>query len=734
MSSSSKTQTDGTAYKGHPLIPEDIANMLRTYRKEVLEDLTSVGLVRRSVKQLEKSPLFAINTIVQRSDIHLQIDFNEHTVDIYAPDVSRASCSCSSVSLCVHIISTILSLQQSLEAGSENEQPKQNIPKATHSVVTQTTSIPNDNGLKKLTLELLDECSTHLFSWAGKTNSKKVALWFAQKDTSLFNITTLAKTTSLEIYASDAEKCRFVSGAGLPGIVSDFNGSAHKEKVLKLLLQWLVSEDVKIPWPDYLGESKELGKLSETEKSILGEILQLIFRILEVGVMHLNQRFADTCMVLAYSGRGESLPRLAGMMLRLSEHIENQLKQGPEADSRAIVQMLLDIWQYICEIHSVDDTKRMSQLRGSLRRRYQPKKLGLLWVAGLHTYQKKSAIGVELSLFDVETTQSYRVNIGRWGQQAKTVNLHQLLSQTIGWHGSSNAAHMSGQFIELENALVSEDNKLSTSQNTQVKTVAYEGTTHPNLFDKITVSYWKDLHDNLSETLVTDGLKSAQGQYKLLKPTQFSDMAFDEYSQCWQGVIKDQDGKLLPLFLPASMSGKQRAQSFNKIVSHHVKNICALLVNISVNSGDIHITPVAITIEKREKLTHYNLYWAHEEKALTSLGKLSKWLNSNALIESKEFIHSYHKDNNHLSFLQVLQTLREQLLSRCELGLNCTYSLPVEVSKLLEMLNIYRCTELRQILFNALENSHPNNLMTALYALSLMSEQARLHNALNLKY
>lgn len=664
---------------------------ITVYDDAALADLTSIGLLRRARKQVDAGKV----TLVASAEKQGTLTVGGCNVILSAGPLTEACCDCSATGVCVHILAAVLFIR-------ERALPEKRA--AADGAAWAPTTEP----------DLEQYTPRKIFKWAGKPATRLAARILAavpEPDRHIEN-----GTTSIKIRLGGGRQCRYVAGAGLDGVICEAPQSRRKGIIAACLLHWWQSRGTEIFWPDFVARHTPERPLSDGEKTLLQRIDAELAEMLTTGLMHLPRHTEDALRGLAWSARGEDLPRLSALVLRLADELAAFRMRKAGTDPQLLLDRLVAVKGLLAALsHSPSD--HLSPLRGRFKRDYSDHPVGPLWLCGGYQYATRGdAFGICVLLWDLDTGIPLQVNIGRTGEAARTFNPQEAWQAVLAWQHGRSPATLNGRVLEIKGAKVSADGRLSQSTTTILKNVE-DASPHQDRLEALGFRDWKALTAELTRRL---GEPETPSFAVILRPRRLQAFAINELTQQWTGWIGDHDGRWLRLNLPVNADHDRRVKIINKVIDGAAHRIWGLVVDARLVDTELFMAPVSVIVKHQQDWVclHPDL----DDIDLKQHGRLGTWLRRRIGRERPQPVDTLSPPD--LTGLHALfDRIQHKLLGVAELGLRCDYLETEPLVPLVRELQSISAPLLAKCLQRLQQDACLDTLVQAHYALGTARQQ-----------
>ena len=669
-----------------------------SYDAEALAELTSVGLVHRARKQVD-----AGNVALESDTPSEGILFvGSRTVAIGTGPLTEARCDCSASGSCVHVMAAVLFMRD-----------QRAVAAATEAETAPALSAEED---------LQQYPPAQIFIFAGKTGIRQAARLLSAVPEE--ERTIESGGTSIKIELGAGQQCRYVAGAGLGGIICEAPERQRKGIVTACLLHWWQARGQNIEWPEIDLDQTSDRPLTRNEIELTRRLDEALIQMLDTGLMHLPRHIEDVLRGLAWSARGENLPRLSAQVLRLSGELAAFRQQRAGADPLLLLNRITALKALLVALAECPPKKRTA-LRGLFKREYSHRKLGPLWLCSGYQYATRSdALGISVLLWDLNSGEALQVNVGRTGEAARTFHPHTAWQSVLAWQKGRSPAALNGQVLELKGAKVSSDGRLSQSKTTRIM----KNETAGKYADRLeTMGYrdWRQLTDAMTRRL---GLAGETNWPVIIRPKHLQTFTVAEYEQQWVGWVGDRCGRWLRLSLPVNACHDQRVKFLNQLIKWTAGRIWGLVLDIRRTETQLNLTPVSVIIRKSNEWIC--LQPDLERIDLKRHARLGAWLRQRMRREKDLPLETIHPPD--LSGLHDLfERIQEKLLGAAELGLRCSYLEEAPLKPLIADLQSIGVNDLAHCMERLEKKATADSLIRAQYALQAARQQYLIQGSLH---
>lgn len=444
-----------------------LARTLVAVDDATLAALSSVGLVRRAHKDLEKGDALRYDVSVDG----ITILVGDGTVTMPAGGPAAATCTCPAGKRCRHVLVATLLLKRELsgktgqEVGSVPASGGQPAPDASDTPLAQGSERPGGPA------ELLSLSMGDLIKWVGrKTLREAAAIIDSLPDESVImgdagSVMVRFPTTGVEV--------RYLPGGGLAGMISSATVKSRDRYLAAAALAIRRAGGVRDDLLSAVGERSESATsvsssgAPRTRDQVVAAAQSLLFEAVSTGLSHLSTSTRDRLRTLSISATGVQLPRLALSLRGLAEETDLLLRRDGQADEGRLFISAARSFALTSALAAAGSAAKAA-LVGQSRSRYAP--VGNLELAGVAAYPWQTRSGYEgltLLFWDTTTRRWCSWSDSRPGGRDGAFSAVARYRQDLPWQGAGTAWRMSRARFRLLDALRNDHGRLSGSARTQ---------------------------------------------------------------------------------------------------------------------------------------------------------------------------------------------------------------------------------------------------------------------------
>lgn len=613
-----------------------IAQFYRAYDDNALSTYANAGILRRAQKDILANKVFINEETASSEKITLSSD--NQTVTLPANGLNNASCDCSSVSACKHIIASVLYLQ-SLAAHSdhvatkeveaeklvENDDENEKALSVNHSNTivpmddkeTNPTAISLTALEEVLTFELEDlQKLAKKIPKAKRAKALTLALNYFAKDTENkqnLSAQIINESSSIRIQLADqSEEIRYIAGAGFDGMLSKIERDtssyhwlallaiqkAHAtEEQQNLLHHWLKAE---------LSETStraplNLERLSAPALTVLEDIAFDIEQLINLGLSHIDSYAANRMHLANTLARSQHLPRLAMQLRQLSGQMHDFINGDNHSNERLVLLSLAELFADLYMLRNSTGSE-LAMLRGKLRQQYdsdeQRADLQLLPLGARWWQSQGKARG--LTLYFYEANEQQIIEFTQTRAQAQDL----AFSKQTAWHNAtwlSTAQNLMNQYSTLSNPRFNDNGGLAVTGSQVSASQALKDNFARYIQDIGAIAFdnWQNLDQNWQSQL---GIEGRVEPLIILNPSKIGTLVIDEIEQCVWWPISDHANNQLRLRLNWNASEPQSIHNIEKLERINFYDIQMLIAHVTINDNVIELSP--LTLVMTEQLFH----------------------------------------------------------------------------------------------------------------------------------
>lgn len=604
----------------------------RNFDDDALAALASAGLVRRAIKDVDAGKV-AWEAPPGPREGALRVDGQR--VSIGAEGPAKAACDCPAPDICKHILAATIWLRAGVPAGGE--------------VGAEVGGADsgggggggNDDGASKVDImaELLALEPAALFKGAGVVATRKAAALFAGAGAA--NVTTQGGVLLIELPQLDFT-CRYISGGGFAGMVSEAAAASRTALHLAALAAVRRQQGLDFSWPGeaIVVSAPEEDALTEAERQYLERLRQLLLEVCRGGWAHVSDVIPAQLRALAMSARVESFPRLAGLLRALAGTTELVIKRDLSADERQAIRLAARIYALSLAL-ARGSGETLRELRGRTRRRFDDSQALELLPLGAHWWEHHGgAHGLTISFWDPSSASVMQAALARRDGADIRFNRDNAWSMQSLWTGAGTVQRLCAGALALDNVRLSDDNRISLASETQARMLP-RWSASDDRWNAAGYDDWRALADAIK---LSAGLRGEALDCVLLKPAAVDTPRLDEARQIFHWRLRDRHGAPLSLRLSCDATRRDRIAHIEAWHSAGVP-IKAVLARLDPDFDGGALEPLALIVEERGMLRAVSLDYEGPGRgtAPSLMQRLSRMLQSKPA-PATDAATSAHKD------------------------------------------------------------------------------------------
>lgn len=223
-----------------------------------------------------------------------------------------------------------------------------------------------------------------------------------------------------------------------------------------LTVKRLAGRDGPVPPPAPAGQTE----LVDERRAVAERARRVVNDLVAVGLLHLGDTDRERLDSLSASARGAKLYRLSILAERASDQVAALEDLTPDADTGRLLDQLAEVATVaeVTERLLADDSPLPETLTGRARARYE--NVGGLRLAGVGHYPwGDRRFGGQTAVLLSDPSTGYTVT-------RPTMASGRSLDASLGWNGVASVGSLSGRWITVDGAAVSEDLRLSAAGST----------------------------------------------------------------------------------------------------------------------------------------------------------------------------------------------------------------------------------------------------------------------------
>ena len=533
-------------------VREQLVAQLRRFDDDALVALANKGLLRRAQKDLEKNPPV---TVEDGSD-RVTVSLGDIRVSFDARGPAHAKCSCPAASVCQHILAAVIFLQKSTATTAEEPQSAEQTP-------PESSSPTSDNAgageLAALQAELTRMTPAELSKHAGKAGYRWAWQFVLDLDAE-HGFTAGGERHVVLTFSRPHMTFRYLGG-GLANMIADLEVARIEKYRVAAVLAFQRAQGVALTPPEPVGGARgsglDFGKddaagspdpenLTESRRRLLASGQQLICECLELGLSHLSQGIHERFATLAVWAQGVEYYRLALLLRRIADHVENLLERTGAADEHALLDEITLAYGLMAALQgAASQNQAPARLVGSARSRYESmQNCELLGLGALAWRSPAGYVGLTLILWSPAEQEFLSCSDARpEGQRGFDARARYKASGP--WTGLGAPAMATGRRVQLVAPQINAAGRLSASEKTSA-TVLPQSTAAEFVAALRPFSSWPEAFQARTATrLSLLATPQPMKDWAVLRPQRFGAARFDEARQVLVWPLFDADDNRL---------------------------------------------------------------------------------------------------------------------------------------------------------------------------------------------
>lgn len=441
-------------------LKQQLLDQLARFDEAAFVALANRGLFRRALKDLEKQA----GVLVNDSDESLTVAIAEHRITFDARGPSHARCTCPASSVCQHIVAAAITLKKLAAEAS------------------QVTAAPevSDDVLAPLREALLAIPTKALVAHAGRAGYRWA--WQFVADLSSESPLQIGGETHLVLSFQRPRLNLRYMGGGLENLLADVDiAQLEKYRVAAVLaFQQAHGQTLVPPEPSPrerkaeldLGRDHQLADSSATTQRASRErlrerVTQLLVECLELGLAHLSRGIFERFSTLAVWSQGAEYYRLALMLRRIADHVEQLLERAGSADEHLLFDEMTLAYGLVSALDvAAARGAAPTYLVGRARSSYESAGTMTLLGLGASAWRSSSGyVGLTLLFWSNQERRFYSCTDARPEGQ-RGFNPIARYKAAGPWSGLGAPALVTGRLLVLTDAQVNAAGRLSAADST----------------------------------------------------------------------------------------------------------------------------------------------------------------------------------------------------------------------------------------------------------------------------
>jgi hypothetical protein len=572
---------------------DKLVALLTRFDEDAFVALANRGLFRRAQKESEK----LAPQLLADDDATVSVRVGEHTIVFDARGPAHAKCTCPSITVCQHILAASIWLQQTHSSQSAAAPTSATSLAASPLLAatnetgdkTNAATIPPSSAqstatdlLTPLREELLALPLAALTKYAGKPGYRWA--WQFVNDLEIETSFTIAGEKNLVLgFARPRITFRFMGG-GLDGLIADSDvAQLNRYRVAAVLALRVACGEATVAPEDSkagatgaldLGKDHQLAEsaddnLKSSRQKLRASAVQLITECIALGLSHLSDGIEQRFATLAVWSQGAEYYRLALLLRRIADHVEQLLERAGNADEHRLLDELTIAFGLVSALEIADQSGLTPQhLVGAARSRYED--VGTIELIGLGAQAWRSPAGyIGLTmLFWSPRDQAFLSCSDARPENQRGFNPVARYKAAGPWSGLGAPELLTGSTFTLTRASTNAIGRLSANAHTSLANIR-SGSAAQIRETLNTFHSWTTLAEVLAQHKQSV-LASAQPMkdWAVIAPASFGTAHFDKVTQTLNWPVFDQDDNIIVLEL-----------AFDDFSAHAIKRVEVMTQN-----------------------------------------------------------------------------------------------------------------------------------------------------------
>jgi hypothetical protein len=491
---------------------EKVAAHLESYDEAALIALSSKGLVRRAVKDLEREPISIAST---KDAVEVRVGAEVVRIDERGP--KHARCSCPARAACRHLLAAIMFLRSQSHPREEAD------PEA-------------------LAAEILAVDLESLTRWAGKRILREAIAVLAEEPEPSIEVGDSAVIS----FPESMVECRWFRGAGLSGAITTARGADPEKYVAAAVIAFHRSRHRELALEEAPFALLESGGAPRTRSEVIASAVALFEEMIDAGLTHLTGAVEARLTTLSVSAIGANLPRLALDLKRTADQVAALAERSAHADEARLFESVARTYALSSALCGSGDAAP-PELVGWHRTRYR--EIGTIELAGLGAYAWRTSsgyLGLTVIFREAKTGEWHSWSDSRPAQYAEYTPEERYRS--VGpWEGMRDPALASRSRFQLFHARRNERRRLSASTRSKAQVIGPVNVAELDLEGRSFSDFALMAEQVESRRPSGLGVHDPLADLAVVRPARFGVRSFDEIHQELRVELHDARGRTLPL-------------------------------------------------------------------------------------------------------------------------------------------------------------------------------------------
>ena len=554
----------------------ELCAQLRNFDEDAFVALANRGLLRRALKDLEKSPA----ELGAATADGLEVRVGEHRVQFDRRGVVHARCSCPATSICQHVLAAALALQR---LPASDAAPAANAP--------------------TLHEQLMALDGEALRQHAGKPGVRWATEFALDQD--LARDVQFAIGKAITITFARPRLVAHYTGGGLDGVVLDTRLANEAKYQVAAVLVYQRAHGATLAMPAAPGQAQhlELGddftpatatatEQTESRRRLRQATRQLAGECVAIGLAHVSDHVQQRFATLAVWARGADYHRLARQLGRLADHVDLLLQRAGGADAHRLLDELTLAYGLVAALeHAAAEDRAPTALVGRARSRYEDSATLTLLGLGASAFRSGTGYAGLTMLFHSPVDGTFLSCTDARPASLRSFDPVARYRQPGPWSGLNAPQAATGRLVTLTNARTNEQGRIAAAERV-VATV--QPAVEP--FAALpAVTKWARLAD------VVDGTEQgllAEAQpmrrWVILAPARFEPARFDATRQTLVWPLVDDEGATLRAELVWSETSRHAIERVESLQPDDVPAGTRVVARVSLQGGERVVEPLSL--------------------------------------------------------------------------------------------------------------------------------------------
>jgi hypothetical protein len=373
-------------------------------------------------------------------------------------------------------------------------------------------------------------------------------------------------------------------GGGLANMIAELEVARIEKYRVAAVLAWQRAQGVELTPPEPVGGARggglDFGKdhaatssdpenLAESRSRLVASGQQLICECLQLGLSHLSEGIHERFATLAVWAQGVEYYRLALLLRRIADHVENLLERTGAADEHALLDEVTLAYGLMAALHGASlQNKAPARLVGVARSRYESmQNCELLGLGAVPWRSPTGYVGLTMILWSPVEREFLSCSDARpEGQRGFDARARYKASGP--WAGLGAPAMVTGRRVQLSAPQINSSGRLSGSEGTSATVLPQQSAAEFVAALNPVASWPEALQARTANRLSLLATPEPMKDWAVLRPQRFGAARFDEARQVLVWPLFDAEGNRLDAEL-----------GYDEYTAHAIARIEALQVS-----------------------------------------------------------------------------------------------------------------------------------------------------------